>query len=54
MTGIFSLRPWNIDWYHSGNNNIIESQQIQLIHKIEDHYVTMRTETEQLKLDLKI
>ncbi len=34
------------------NQNIIENQQNQLIHEIEDHFVSLRTETEQMKLEL--
>lgn len=34
------------------NQNIIENQQTQLIHQIEDHFVSLRAETEQTKLEL--
>ncbi|HCS72676.1 MAG TPA: hypothetical protein DIW17_02210 [Clostridiales bacterium] len=34
------------------NQNIIENQQTQLIHQIEDHFVSLQSETSQLKLEL--
>ncbi len=34
------------------NQNIIENQQTQLIHQIEDHFVSLQSETAQLKLEL--
>jgi hypothetical protein len=35
------------------NQNIIENQQTQLIHQIEDHFDSLRIETEQMKLELE-
>lgn len=34
------------------NQNIIENQQTQLIHQIENYFVTLQSETEELKLEL--
>lgn len=34
------------------NQNIIENQQAQLIHQIEEHFVNLRNETEQMKLEI--
>ena len=31
------------------NQNIIENQQTHLIHEIEEHFISMRAETEQMK-----
>jgi hypothetical protein len=34
------------------SQNIIENQQTQLIHQIEEHFVNLRIETEQMKLEI--
>jgi len=53
MTGIFlALGLGILIGITLENHNIIESQQTQLIHQIENHYATLRSETQQMKLEL--